>query len=151
MVLICIILLFSGCSIPYIKTTNVSYQSNIETEYGDEFEIKFIEWSYPNFEAEISVKNKGKDIFNGGGFANYTELYDYEKDIKGNYSSVINSYKKDNIRAYLFTWGIIYSLDNGATFSGVAIYGYETEMRGNETFKQIYNNLKRKTGDGSVS
>lgn len=128
--------------------STASYQSNIETEYGDEFEIKFIEWNFPDFEANILVKSKEKDIFYGGGFANFLELYDYEKDIKGNYSLVVNSYKKDNIRAYLFTWGIIYSLDNGVTFSGVAIYNYETERLENDTFKQIYNNLTQ--GDGSL-
>lgn len=134
---ICIILLLSGCSAPNIDMSSEFYQSAIETEYGDKFEIRFIEWNFPDFEATVLVKNQGKDIFNSGGFANFLELYDYEKDIKGKYSLVVNSYKKDNIRAYLFTWGIIYSLDNGATFSGVAIYNYESEMLKNDTFKQI--------------
>lgn len=42
-----------------------------------------------------------------------------ENDSAERYAKIINEYGKDSIRAYEFRWGIIYTLNDGRSFSGI--------------------------------
>ena len=63
--------------------------------------------------------------------------YDYSNDIVENYAKIIKEYQNEQIRAYQFNCGIIYTTDNGETFAGVPKHEYKIEGEKNNTFAMI--------------
>ncbi len=111
----------------------------ITDDLGDAFEITRGTYDFPDPDPVITVKNNEKVIFNisqRDGFCN-----DYQNDVVNNFSKIENEYHSELVHAYLFPWGIIYSLDNKKTFLGVVEADYNKVVSSNLAFSEIYNNL----------
>lgn len=103
-------------------------KETVKTEYGDEFIVSVVEYNFPSQKTILTVSRDGQEegtllsfrvqshVLDG----HYAyERYDYY-DIVEKPTEIVAEYKDDDLRAYLFNWGMVYSSDGGVTFSGVA-------------------------------
>lgn len=100
-------------------------KETVKTEYGDEFIISVVVNDFPSQKTILTASHSGQDgellSIRAEGHDSYYayEKYDYY-DIVENPTEIVAEYKDDDLRAYLFNWGMVYSSDGGVTFSGVA-------------------------------
>lgn len=104
-------------------------KETVKTKYGDEFIISVVVNDFPSQKTILTASHSGQDgellSIRAEGHDSYYayEKYDYY-DIVENPTEIVAEYKDDDLRAYLFNWGMVYSSDGGVTFSGVAKHEY---------------------------
>lgn len=108
---------------------------------GTEFSVFRQEDNFPDQEITIIVTQDGKDAYVNYGFSNYVSYYDYQNDFVDNFDVIVEEYHTEEIDGYEFHWGIVYSLDNGETFTGVPKHEYETTAKQNSDFRVLYNSM----------
>lgn len=114
----------------------------IITKYGDEFTVAIRQLDFPSQKTFLTVTSKNHDAtILSCRLEEHFSYYDYENDIVENWQEIIVEYQDSDIRVYGFHWGIIYSLDQGVTFLGVAKHDYSI-WEGDERIKEIILNLK---------
>ncbi len=111
----------------------------ITDDLGDVFEITRGIYDFPDPDPVITVKHNEKVIFNISQRDDFCN--DYQNDVVDNFSKIENEYHFESVHAYLFPWGIIYSLDNKKTFLGVVEADYNKTVSSNLEFSELYNNL----------
>lgn len=135
-----IILLLCSCKSSLIKPT-LDDSVDIVTTDGTNFTVRRIENNVPDQEISIVVSSDKQEFFCCYDIASYLCEYDYSNDIVNNFAEIVNEYSLDDIRAYQFHWGIIYTLDEGITFSGLAKHNYN-QLKLDDDVKQIIAILK---------
>ena len=141
-VILCIIsiILLCSCKSSLIKPT-LDDSASIVTTDGTNFTIRRIENNVPDQEITIVVSSDKQEFFCCYDIASYLCEYDYSNDIVENFAEIVNEYSVENIRAYQFNWGIIYTLDEGISFSGLAKHNYnQSEL--DDKIKKIIAMLK---------
>ncbi|MBR3909502.1 MAG: hypothetical protein IKJ50_07275 [Clostridia bacterium] len=133
-------LFLTSCSTPFVKPVHNDSAVAVAND-GTIFTIYRREDNIPDQEIYISVSNNGDRIFHTAGIANYLSDYNYSNDIVENYAEIIKEYQNEQIKAYQFNWGIIYTTDNGETFVGVPKHEYNTVSEENDIFLMILNGI----------
>lgn len=124
-IILCLIImiLLCSCKSSLIKPT-LNDSVNIVTTDGTNFTVRRIEDNVPDQEISIVVSSDKQEFFCCYDIASYLCEYDYSNDIVDNFAEIVNEYSLEDIKAYQFHWGIIYTLDEGITFSGLAKHNY---------------------------
>lgn len=141
-IILCVLIMvfLCSCKSSLIKPT-LDDSVDIVTTDGTNFTVRRIENNVPDQEISIVVSSDKQDFFCCYDIASYLLEYDYSNDIVDNFAEIVNEYSLDDIRAYQFHWGIIYTLDEGITFSGLAKHNY-TQSNLDDEVKQIVAILK---------
>lgn len=103
---------------------------------GSEFTVIHHESGFPEIDIVMYINFNGKDIFSG--VVGYKDEYDYKNDFVENYAEIIDEYHNEDFSAYQFNWCIIYSFDEGETFSGVLKENYTKVYSEDGKFKTVY-------------
>ncbi|MCI8553814.1 MAG: hypothetical protein HFJ80_02570 [Clostridiales bacterium] len=68
--------------------------------------------------------------------------YNYRNDFVNNWYQIISEYSADAIRSYQFYWGVLYTMDEGETFTTVFKHEYRQKMSEDAVFKSLFDGLK---------
>lgn len=107
---------------------------------GSEFTVIHHESGFPEIDIVMYINYKGKDIFSG--VVGHRGEYDYKNDFAINYAEIIDEYHNEDFSVYQFNWCIIYSFDEGETFSGVLKENYTNVYSEDENFRTVFTALK---------
>ena len=133
-------LLLTSCSTPFVKPVHNDSAVAVAKD-GTEFKVVRTEYNFPDQEIEIFVSIGEALIFECFTIDGNLNDYDYSNDIVENYAKIIKEYQNEQIIAYQFNWGIIYTTDNGETFVGVPKHEYNTVSEENDIFLMILNGI----------
>lgn len=133
-------LLLTSCSTPFVKPVHNDSAVAVAKD-GTEFKVVRTEYNFPDQEIEIFVSIGEALIFECFTIDGNLNDYDYSNDIVENYAKIIKEYQNEQIKAYQFNWGIIYTTDNGETFVGVPKHEYNTVSEENDIFLMILNGI----------
>lgn len=139
-------LLLTSCSTPFVKPVHNDSAVAVAKD-GTEFKVVRTEYNFPDQEIEIFVSIGEALIFECFTIDGNLNDYDYSNDIVENYAKIIKEYQNEQIRAYQFNWGIIYTTDNGETFAGVPKHEYKIEGEKNNTFAMILDAIALQKSD----
>ena len=123
--------------------------TTITTSFGDEFSINVTEYDFPDHEVSVGIGKDDEDCtFYGtkgkvgdgygycyGSLSGVLSAYDYTTDLVEEYSVIIKEFQDENTRAYQFHWGILYTVDNGKTYT--CVMKHEYNQFENKTFQEI--------------
>ncbi|MBQ7935702.1 MAG: hypothetical protein IJ333_05070 [Clostridia bacterium] len=141
-IVLSLVLLMSLCSCnsSLIKPT-LNNSAEVVAKDGTIFTILRIENSVPDQEISIVVTSNEQEVFACYNIANHLDEYDYSNDIVDKFGEIINENVIGDIKVYQFRWGIIYTLDGGNTFLGLAKHDYD-ELNSDDVIGQIVSSLK---------
>lgn len=107
---------------------------------GTKMTIAVLEHNFPDHEISVTASIDGERVFECLGYTGpeASGQYNIQYDLKDNFSEIVEEKHKDNISAYKFRWGIIYTVNNGEDYHGVPMHNCRKEAADNEEFKKVY-------------
>lgn len=139
-VCVTIIVLFSACDGRSLVEPLYNESKTIYTDDGIEFSVFHREDNVPDQEIIISVSGNGAVLFSNSSFDDHLSWYDYENDIVDRWYEIIAEYHQDSVHAYQFHWGVLYSVDDRATYEMIPKHEYAQTQ--NDTFVTILEELR---------
>lgn len=97
---------------------------------------------FPDLEIMILVTHNGEDVFYEYGLGGVVSEYSYEYDFVKNWYQIKKEYHTDTMDAYQFNWGIVYTTDDGSSYSGIPKHEYKEKQEEDEVFAGLLEALQ---------
>lgn len=114
-----------------------SEEKTITATDGSEFTVVFLEENVPDTEITITISKGGQRIAEDGSFDAYLSDYDYQNDFVDHWYQIVDEHHSDAVNAYLFNWGILYTVNAGDTYELIPKHTYETRKNNSKEVRAI--------------